>query len=255
MEREKLLSFDFSKNMTAYEGFDNFMHRILSFQHPDFTFGVERFIPSASVQNKVNQDKTFSTFIGDTVVFNLDDNQKKIIFDRYIKMLYDVAPQCFAEKLQEHTLHMTLHDLNATNTVDYEVVMKMFETEILISRLIDKLKTESQTINMVTTCAFNMVNTSIVLGLRPKEEEDYEKLMHLYCHIDKICSLPYPLTPHITLAYFNRESFDGEALQVIERVINYLNRATFEISLSTERLFYQKFISMNDYFNILPFVK
>ena len=255
MEREKLLSFDFVKNMNAYEGFDSFMYRIFSFQRPDFSFGVERFTPNGSVQNKVKSDRNFSNFIGDTVVFNLDDCQKNCIFERYIKPLYEVAPQCFAEKLQESTLHMTLHDLNATSTGDYEVLKKMFETEILMARLIDEIKTEPQRINMVTTCAFNMVNTSLVLGLRPKEEEDYEKLMHLYCHIDRICSLPYPLTPHITLAYFNREGFEGEALRRIEHVINYLNKATFEVPLSTERLFYQKFISMNDYFNILPFVK
>lgn len=255
MEREKLLSFDLGKNMNAYEGFDGFMHRILSFQRPDFSFGVERFMPNASVQNKVNSNRSFSCFIGDTVVFNLDDAQKKCIFERYIKPLYEVAPQCFAEKLQEHTLHMTLHDLNATNTEDYDVLKNLFRTEILISRLIDEIKIEPQRINMVTTCAFNMVNTSMVLGLRPKDEEDYEKLMHLYCYIDRICPLPYALTPHITLAYFNREGFEGEEMRGIERVINYLNKVTFEVPIYTDRLFYQKFISMNDYFDILPFVK
>lgn len=255
MEREKLLSFEFGKNMNAYEGFDGFMHRILSFQRPDFSFGMERFMPNASVQNKVNSDRTFCDFIGDTVVFNLDEGQKKFIFEWYVKSLYEVAPQCFAEKLQESTLHMTLHDLNATNTANYDVLKNMFKTELLVSRLIDELKVEPQRINMVTTCAFNMVNTSMVVGLRPKEEEDYEKLMHLYCHLDQICPLPYALTPHITLAYFNRDGFDGEAMREIERVVNYSNRMTFEVPIYTERLFYQKFVSMNNYFNILPFVK
>ena len=150
---------------------------------------------------------------------------------------------------------MTLHDLNATRVYDYDAMCSMFETEIQICELIEGLKTESQTINMVTTCAFNMVNTSMVLGLRPKTEEDYEKLMNLYCYIDAIKSLPYPLTPHITLAYFNRDSFDGEEMSKIEEVINQVNKDSLEIPLSTERLFYQKFTSMNSYFNILPFVK
>lgn len=255
MEREKLLSFDFSKNMDAYEGFDSFMHRIFSFQRADFTFGVEKFEPSNSVQTKVLDNKKFSKFIGDTVTFGLDNKMKKFIFDWYIKPLYQVAPQCFAEKLKEHTLHMTLHDLNATSTEDADVLMNMFETEVLMTSLIDKLKTKPQTVNMVTTCTFNMVNTSVVLGLRPKDEEDYEKLMHFYCHIERIHKLPYLLTPHITLAYFNRDTFEGEALREIERVMNYLNRASFEIPLSTERLYYQKFVSMNDYFDILPFVR
>ena len=40
MKREDFLSFDLGKNMSSYEGYDNFMHRILSFQKPDFHFDV-----------------------------------------------------------------------------------------------------------------------------------------------------------------------------------------------------------------------
>ena len=46
--------------------------------------------------------------------------------------------------------------------------------------------------------------------------------MHLYCYIDSIKILPYPFTPHITLAYFNTESFGGEAIGQIEYIINQL---------------------------------
>lgn len=251
------MQYSIAKSMGAYEGFENFLQRIYSFERPEFKFGVDHFVPNSSVQNKVEDDRSFSHFIGDTVVFNLDQTQKKIVFEKYIEPLYRVAPQCFAEKLREQTLHMTLHDLNATRLygVDRDVMCSMFNTEVEIYRLIKWLKTEPQTINMVTTCAFNMVNTSIVLGLRPKTEEDYEKLMHFYCYIDTIKSLPYPLTPHITLAYFNRDSFDGEEMRKIEEVINQVNREYLEFPLSTERLFYQKFTSMNEYFDILPFVK
>ena len=255
MEREEFLSFDLGKNMSSYEGFDNFMQRILSFQKPDFHFGVERFEPNGSIPNKVKEDRTFNRFIGDTVVFNLNELHKKIIFDLYIKPLYELVPQCFAEMLQEHTLHMTLHDLNASPICDCDVTENMLKTEVLMARLIEKLKVKPQTINMITTCAFNMVNTSLVLGLRPATEEDYEKLMHLYCHIDSVRTLPYPLTPHITLAYFNREGFGVEEIRRIEHILTYLNKVCFEVPLSTENLYYQKFISMNDYFNILPFVK
>ncbi|MBR4110763.1 MAG: ligT like phosphoesterase [Clostridia bacterium] len=255
MKREDFLSFDLGENMSSYEGFDNFMHRILSFQKPDFHFGVERFVPSGSIPGKVREDRSFSTFVGDTVVFNLSEVQKKIIFERYIKPLYEAVPHCFAEMLQEHTLHMTLHDLNASAVCDYDVTESMFETEVLMARLIEALKVKPQTISMITTCAFNMVNTSLVLGLRPATEDDYEKLMDLYCHVDKIRSLPYPFTPHITLAYFNREGFGIEEIRRIEHLLTYLNKVCFEVPLSTESLVYQKFISMNDYFNVLPFVK
>ena len=248
---------EFTKNMGAYEGFENFLQRIYSFEKPDFKFGVDVFCPNGSITNKVESNGAFSLFVGDTVVFNLDQTQKKVVFEKYIEPLYKVAPYCFAEKLREQTLHMTLHDLNATRLFgcDHDTMCSMFSTEIEIYRLIEWLKTEPQTINMVTTCAFNMVNTSMVLGLRPKTEEDYEKLMHCYCYIERIKSLPYLFTPHITLAYFNRYSFDSYEIRRIEEVINHVNQDSLEIPLSTESLFYQKFTGMNTYFDILPFVK
>lgn len=255
MEREKLLAFNFAKNMDAYEGFESFMYRIFSFQRLDFSFGVERFVPNDSVRNKVLENRKFSKFIGDTVVFELEESQKNFIFEKYINPLYEVASECFAEKLQEHTLHMTLHDLNATSTEEGNVLSNIFDTEVLIARLIDKLKTKPKTINMVTTCVFNMVSTSFVLGLRPKTKEDYKELMKLYCYIEGIHKLPYLFTPHITLAYFNRSGFEGKILREIEKTINHLNTLNFEIPISTERLYYQKFISMNEYVEILPFVK
>jgi len=49
MEREKILSFNFTKNMRNYEGFENFLSRIFSFQRAEFSFGTERFVPSNSV--------------------------------------------------------------------------------------------------------------------------------------------------------------------------------------------------------------
>ena len=247
----------FGKNMRVYEGFENFLQRIYSFEKPDFKFGVDLFVPNGSVTDKVEHNRHFSHFVGDTVVFNLDQTQRKVIFEKYIEPLYRVAPECFAEKLEEQTLHMTLYDLNSTKLFgfDHNTMCNMFSTEIAIYSLIEWLKTEPQTINMVTTCAFNMVNTSMVLGLRPKTEEDYEKLMHLYCYIETIKELPYPLTPHITLAYFNRYYFGSYEIRKIEEVINEVNKDSFEIPLSTERLFYQKFTSMNRYYDILPFVK
>lgn len=257
MSRKAFLSVGNGIDMQKYESFESFANRIFSFEKSDFSFGSDVFVPNISVKNKVDVDRSFKFFIGDTVVFELKDEDKKILYDRYIKPFYEEVPECFAKKLREETLHMTLHDLNATdNIVDAGVLGEMFKTELEINTLINRLGLKPYTIRMSTTCVFNMVNTSIVLGLIPKSEEDYEMLIYLYRHIDNtICELPYPFTPHITLAYFNQDTFGGETLKRVECIVNSLNKAKYTIELSTERLFYQKFISMNEYFNILPFVK
>ena len=103
---------------------------------------------------------------------------------------------------------------------------------------------------MRTKFIFNMVNTSLVLGLYPVNEEEYAKLMVLYDSIDKIKSLPYPFTPHITLAYYNRFGFSENSKRKLETVVNSLNKESFLIELNTDNLYYQKFTNMNNYINI-----
>jgi len=244
-----------SMSFNHYESYDNFLGRIFSFEKPDFSFGVAKFNPSGSVSKKVNEDGTFRRFIGDTVVFDLEHSQKQLIKTFYIDPLYDVAGGCFAEKFHETTIHMTLHDLNSSEYDDYDVLKKMFETEVELVKRIRDVACAPDSIKMVTTCVFNMVNTSMVIGLVPKTQEDYHKLMKLYNVVDDICQLPYPLTPHITLAYYNRNGFEGELLTEIERIVNKMNDVSHEIVLSTSRLYYQKFVNMNTFFNVIPFIK
>lgn len=254
MERRKFFSDNGFENFEI-ESYEEFSRRIFSFQKSDFSFGVDRFVSSGSVKNKVGFDGKFNRFIGDTVVFDLDDSQKKFIYEYYVNPLYWVAPDCLAEQLKESTFHMTLHDLNASTQDDFMVMKRMFETEISLARVIDESEIKSEKIDMATTCVFNMVNTSLVLGLKPKTYKDYYKLMSLYQLVEGIYQLPYPFTPHITLAYYCRDGFEGKQLEILQNTVNELNCESFDITLSTDRLYYQKFISMNDYFNVMRFVK
>lgn len=253
MNRETIFSFWNSRKFQPQESYADFLSRISSFQKADFSFGVERFFPSDSAKSKVDETSAFRDFFGDTVVFNLNDEQKHFIKEHFIAPLYIAAPECLAEQLNERTLHMTLHDLNASNNCDASFLQKMFETEILLSEVVRQANIQPQTITMTTTFVFNMVNTSLVLGLLPKTDRDHHNLMYLYSLVESVHSLPYPLTPHITLAYFNHSEFTGDSLYTLQNAVNALNHQQFDISLSTDNLFYQKFISMNDYFNIMSF--
>ena len=64
-----------------------------------------------------------------------------------------------------------------------------------------------------------MMSKSLVLMLKPETERDYALLLELYGRFDGIRHLPYPLTPHITLAYFRPGLLDGDRLgEAVDRI-------------------------------------
>lgn len=233
------------------ETYREFLDRINSFQHKELNLGNDNFQVNTGVLKKVDSNNTFSCFYGDTVVFDLDSTSKNKI-SRIVNDLYKYAEDCFCEKIVSNTFHMTLHDLN-NSPVFEEVSEDMLKTEATLREKIKNSTVQKQTIRMKTKCIFNMVNTSIVLGLYPADETEYTRLMELYNIVDDIKSLPYPLTPHITLAYYNRNGFSQENCRKLESIVNRLNKDEFEITLSTDRLVYQFFSSMNNYTSIFSF--
>lgn len=241
--------------MSYYEDYVAFQNRIFSFEKPNFCFGADKLVPSNSAKEKVDSSGGYRFFIGDTVVFNLEDSVKDLIQCQYVDPLYRVSGRCFSEKFHKKMLHMTLHDLNASAHYNEEILKKMCETEFALSEKLERLSVENETINMETICVFNMVNTSLVLGLKPKSKFDYDILMSLYMLVDELCPLPYQLTPHITLAYYGNNELNSYELREIESCVNSLNSLHFDIPLSMRQLYYQKFVNMNKYFNIMPFVR
>lgn len=230
------------------ESYNEFLERINSFEKPEMSLGDGDFTVNPSLKNKVNSNNGLKAFYGDTVVFDLDDTTKEILLE-YRERLYKNAPDCFCEKLVESTFHMTLHDLsNAQNLSD--TAPDCFNNELALLKKLSEKPIGRQTIKMESTCAFNMVNTSLVLGLKPVDNDEYMKLIKLYSYVDEIKSLPYPFTPHITLAYYSHNGFSAEAKRRLENIVNILNKSKLTIEIDTDRLFYQKFTDMNTYINI-----
>jgi hypothetical protein len=97
-----------------------------------------------------------------------------------------------------------------------------------------------------------MVNTSLVLGLVPIDEGEHQKLMELYGIADEVKRAQYPLTPHITLGYYSIHGFDEKVAKELETIVRRLNRKdSMEILLDTDKLYYQRFTSMNRYENVV----
>ena len=62
------------------------------------------------------------------------------------------------------------------------------------------------------------------------------------------------LTPHVTLAYFNTNGFSEKSVKKLKKIVAKMNESGFDVTLHTDKLYYQHFYSMNDYKNIFPLI-
>lgn len=233
------------------ESYNDFGKRI-SWQGPEFGADNIFFHPNNRVFEKLNNDNSFKNFYGDTVVFELESDAKKRVFE-IIEKLYETVPECFGNKLIEDTIHMTLHDLSASeniNTAGEQTFIN--ELKLLDTVRINPIK--HQTIKMRTNYVVNILNISLVLALVPADENEWNKLAELYDLIDTVRKCDHQLTPHITLAYYNYNGFDVGSVQRLKELVRQLNKESFEITLNTENLVYQKFTNMTDYVNIFNLI-
>ncbi|MEZ3445806.1 MAG: hypothetical protein K1W30_11885 [Lachnospiraceae bacterium] len=233
------------------ETYQEFLDRIYSFEKKEIHYGDSYFHGNPSISLKVNKDNSFQNFYGDTIVFALADAVKEAL-SRIVETLYQSAPECFCERLVPDTFHVTLHDLG-NSPVLRDVAEEVFENELNVIRqkqtgAIQKLANTS--IRLKSTYLFNMVDTSLVLGLFPADEDTYHRLMGLYSMFDSVKKLNYPFTPHITLAYYNVNGFDSHAARILENTVNELNQK-IDIELNVHSLYYQKFKSMNEYIDVI----
>lgn len=222
-------------------------------KHPLNGQSTKKFKPNDNISAKVDGNGSFKPFFGDTVVFDLDERSKGIVGE-YANKLYQAAGGCFADRLKTETFHMTLHDLS--NSPELSAVSG--EMDCNKSRLLQSLaKTpiEQDGIVMQSTYVFNSSDTSMVLGLMPKDEAEYEKLMSLHGRIDEIKHLDYSLVPHITLAYYRYGGFDYTSLDKLIHTANELSKNKLEIVLHPDRLYYQRFTDMNSYTDIFSLAK
>lgn len=232
------------------ETYQEFLDRIDSFEKREINYGSKLFKGNPAITQKVGKDNAFRNFYGDTIVFTLDDSIKQKL-EEYVELLYQSAPECFCEKLVSHTFHVTLHDLSNAPVLR-DVAEELFENELKVIKKMGEIqKLGKDIIKMKSKYIFNMVDTSLVLGLYPADESEYRRLMDLYSLFDTVKELSYPFTPHITLAYYNVNGFDSQAARNLESAVNLLNKNEIEINLNMNHLCYQKFKSMNDYVDII----
>lgn len=200
------------------------------------------FTTNLNLGRKVDKEGNLLPYIGNTVVFLLDDATKEHL--RLLQEgLYCAALEMLAQPLQMSTFHMTLHDL-ANGLPDQPGLSEyMRYTQERASQILPGWK-KASALRMKTTWMFNMVNTSIVLGLAPADEESWHRLNEMYIALEDVVHLGYALTPHITVGYFRPGTYSTEHVQ---RLSAALRPVELDITLRMEDLVFQNFYDMNHY--------
>lgn len=203
------------------------------------------FTTNPNLAKKSDGNGVLLPFFGNTAVFLLDECTKARIAELQNE-LYSAAPDMLGERLDPDTFHMTLHDLINAPVDDENLRSEMAAVHGRAKALLDALR-PNVPLRMRATWMFNMVNTSIVLGLAPCDELSYAVLDGLYCAFENVLRLGYALTPHITLAYFRPGIYGDEQLA---RLRNALHAVDLELALEPRNLVLQEFCDMNTYFTV-----
>lgn len=199
---------------------------------------------------KVNEQGALREYCGNTIVFLLK-NDDMIKLEKIQRCLNETCSGMLAEPLRRETFHITLHDLvNGVLSRDLSQQIEKIRNEAV--HKLNEVRKEiggDLKIRMRSTCLFNMVNTSVVLGFQPADEDSCQNIMELYEKFQDIVYLPYPLTPHVTMAYYKPGTYGYESIEKLDMVIQQVNcLEKIELELNISQLVYQEFTDMNHYF-------
>ncbi|MEQ2424227.1 hypothetical protein [Enterocloster hominis (ex Hitch et al. 2024)] len=234
------------------ETLNQFRERVYDFEYNSLYMNHDGcFCTNSSLNDKVDASGKFKKYIGNTILFSLDLNDAKTkIVRKKLKYMQDILySKCqgmFAERLNENTFHMTLHDLvngRPENVVDEEICLIREKAKIFMENVCK----ESWIIRLKTICVFNMVHSSVVLGLEPYSNPDCDKLMDLYECLERIYPVGYQMTPHITLAYYKPGIYQDDDIKKLKEAFDFLSNETFVMEFTSESLKCQDFCDMNHY--------
>ncbi len=211
----------------------------------------------AGLVNKVNPDGSYTPFSGSTVVFKPKTNCLRLI-QQIQSMLYQKLDDSgmLASFLPASTIHMTLHDLISpemcTAASEDEYRYEISESLNKAAAIIEEIRRDyaGREITLVPDRIVNMVSKSLVLLLRPQTEQNYELLEEMYHRFDSIQNLPYPFTPHITLAYYKPGILDGDMLWKAVEFAQIRPENTLLFEFSPDGLTAQRFLDMQSYMDI-----
>ncbi len=195
---------------------------------------------------KIAPDGSMRPFFGNTMIFDLPADAQLAIA-RMQLILHHHCSFLLAQPIAPATLHMTLHDL--LNGVDEAALSgPIRETGMQAKALLQAHRQDASPIRLTSTAAFNMTCGSVALGFAPDAEADCARLMALHQDYQAVVPLNYPLTPHVTLAYFRPGVYDEGAVAALAAALGEINALPpLRLTLDTATLHYYRFTDMNTY--------
>lgn len=195
---------------------------------------------------KVAPDGGLRPFFGNTMIFDLPA-EVQLLIARMQVTLHHRCGWMLAQPLAPNTLHMTLHDL--LNGVDeFALAEPIARTAVQARAILSDIRREKRTIRLTSTAAFNMTGGSLCLGFAPDTEADCAALMGMHARFQDVVALNYPLTPHVTLAYFKPGTYGpDEVAQLADALAEINAMPQVHLALDADCLHYYRFTDMNTY--------
>ncbi|RRR26319.1 hypothetical protein EHS14_08380 [Schaalia georgiae] len=230
------------------ETLHEFDERIGSFQTDSVPYEPVFALPPSLEEKVVPRSGSLRPFHGDTIAYFLDDRVQDLV-GSIASDLHARFGESLSLPLPVEMAHVTLHDLHASP--DRAQVQPLVEASSAHAAGLVARARGIGPIRTMCTTVFNMMNTSIVIGVRAVDEEEHRKLLTARGLFDEIVPSG-PFTPHITLAYY-RPTMPaplppGEFRDALAQLTG---RATgVPVVLAPERLHALRFDSMGNYWAV-----
>ena len=228
------------------ENLHEFHTRVDGFQHDSLPHDGPLTTKPLLVE-KVSPDGGLLLFFGNTMIFDLPQDVQLTIA-RMQLLLHHRCGFMLAQPLAPATLHMTLHDL--LNGVDAAALAEpVRRTGEAAKAILHRQRAAQQPpIRLTSALAFNMTNGSVALGFAPDTEADCAALMALHRGYQSVVALDYPLTPHVTLAYFKPGVYGPDEVAQLADALAEINALPqVHLTVDADCLHYYRFSDMNTY--------
>ncbi|WP_073072968.1 hypothetical protein [Thermosipho atlanticus] len=203
---------------------------------------LDKWNPKNELYLKVDKNGKYKDFKGDTIVFFLNDADKRKI-TKIQNELYSKIGKYLAKPLSEKYFHLTLHDLcNFNITNDVEKCMKNNENKVM--KILNTFKNEKN-LKMKSIGLYNG-GSAIGIMFKPIDEESFLILIKARQKFDQLIKQDDFYIPHVTLGYYLPIDY-SESLR--KKIFNTLIDIdiNFEIELDFHNLKYTHFTNMDNY--------
>ncbi|WP_182112919.1 MULTISPECIES: hypothetical protein [unclassified Actinotalea] len=189
-------------------------------------------------------------FYGSTVVHYLNAGTCDLL-TAVADDLYAACGDGLAAPLPPDSLHVTLHDLRASPHLE-DIADAVFLDDPRTGALVAEARALGP-VDMRFTTVFNMVNTSVVVGLLPASEADCARLLAARALLDEIVPSG-PFTPHVTLAYYRPAAAAPVDPRHLAETLDRLTERVAErpVTLAPERLRSTHFSTMATFWDAGP---